>query len=155
MRISVLVISNQRFCICFKSSPTKPVIYYYFCIKCLPLSLKKKKDRKNKRKLDVFAIDTIFNFQELEAVRKRNILKVSTGKNRQKFPVDRLKSSGKSTTLKSNNSLFSPKALLSRLVSQQGEKYRKCSSYRHFSFVVLGAILEMQPDIFMEGTLCA
>ena len=58
MRINVLVTSNYRFSICFKSSPPKPVIYYDFCIKCLPLSLKKKKkDRKNKRKYDVFAID--------------------------------------------------------------------------------------------------
>ena len=49
MRINVLVISNYRFCICSKSSPPKPVIYYDFCIKCLPLSLKKKIEKKTER----------------------------------------------------------------------------------------------------------
>ena len=44
------------------------------------------------------------------------------------------------------------KALLSRHASQQCEKYRKRSPYRHFSFVVLVAILEMWSGIFMVGT---
>ena len=46
MRINVLFISNYRFCICFKSSPPKPAIYYDFYIKCLPVSLKKKQIEK-------------------------------------------------------------------------------------------------------------
>ena len=54
MRINVLVISNKRFFIGFKSSSLKPVIYYDFCKKLSSLVVTKK-DRKDKRKYDVFA----------------------------------------------------------------------------------------------------
>ena len=54
MRINVLVISNKIFFISFKSSPLEPVIYYNFCKKLSSLVVMKK-DRKEKRKYDVFA----------------------------------------------------------------------------------------------------
>ena len=54
MRINVLVISNKRFFISLKSSSLKPVIYYDFCKKLSSLVVTKK-DRKDKRKYDVFA----------------------------------------------------------------------------------------------------
>ena len=78
MRINLLVISNNRFCICFKSSPPKPVIYFDSCLKMSSLVVTKK-DRRDRRKYNVFARSGHNSqFQELEPVRKKNTLEVCT-----------------------------------------------------------------------------